>query len=78
MKEMKTDENVVALLSTAIGTVVTLAAGIGLSVLFNGFVQGFLALTVIAVVVACFAVWRAQRHSSGGRPATDRSGGARG
>lgn len=53
MKEMKTHENesAVSLLSTVISTIITLVGGTGLSILLGGFVQGFLALTAIGLVL---------------------------
>lgn len=58
MKEMKTDENAIALLSTAIAMVLTMILGTGLSILLGGFVRGFLALTAAAIVVTLIAAWR--------------------
>ena len=58
MKEMKTHENRVELLTTAISAVIALVVGTGLSVLLNGFVQGFLALTAIGLVILLILRWR--------------------
>jgi hypothetical protein len=58
MKEMKTHENAVSLLSTVISAIITFAAGTGLSILLNGFVRGFLALTAIALILALIVAWR--------------------
>lgn len=57
MKEVKTSEKT-DLLATVIGLVLTLAAGTGLSVLLNGFVQGFLVLGVLAIGLIVFLVRR--------------------
>jgi hypothetical protein len=57
MKKVKTSEKT-DLLATAIGAVLTLAAGTGLSILLNGFVQGFLVLGVLAVGLIVFLVRR--------------------
>jgi len=58
MKEMKTQENRVELLSTAISAVITLVGGTALSILLGGFVQGFLALTAIGLVLILIFAWR--------------------
>lgn len=57
MKEVKTSEKT-DLLATVIGVVLTLAVGTGLSILLNGFVQGFLALGVLAIGLLVFLVRR--------------------
>lgn len=78
MKEMKNYENAVALISTVIGAVLALAAGTGLSILLSGFVQGFLALTAVAAILACIGMWKARNPRGGVRPIIGKSGGARG
>ncbi len=57
MKEMKTSEKT-DLLATVIGVVLTLTAGTGLSILLDGFVQGFLALGVLSLGLIVFLVRR--------------------
>jgi hypothetical protein len=58
MEEMKTHENAVSLLSTVVSSTIALVVGTGLSILLNGFVRGFLALTAIALVLALIVAWR--------------------
>jgi hypothetical protein len=58
MKEMKTHENAVSLLSTAISATIALVAGTALSILLNGFIRGFFALTAIGLVLALIVAWR--------------------
>jgi hypothetical protein len=58
MKEMKTHENRVELLLTAISAVITLVGGTGLSILLGGLVQGFFALTGFGLVLALIIAWR--------------------
>jgi hypothetical protein len=55
---MKTHENVVSLLLAVISAIITMVAGTALSVLLNGFVQGFLALTAIGLVILLILTWR--------------------
>jgi len=57
MKEMKTSEKT-ELLATAIGLVLTLAVGTGLSILLNSFVRGFLALGIFSIGMIVFLVRR--------------------
>jgi hypothetical protein len=57
MREMRTSEKI-GLISTLVGAVLTLAAGTGLSLLLNGFVAGFLALSALALLVLSFGVFR--------------------
>lgn len=74
MKEMKTHENdnAVSFLSTFIGMAITLVAGTGLSVLLGGFVQGFLALTAIGLILVLILARRRsfslELHLRGGLP----------
>lgn len=58
MKEMKTYENRVELLLTAISAVITLVGGTALSILLGGFVRGFFALTAIGLVLVLIIAWR--------------------
>jgi hypothetical protein len=58
MKEMKTHENAIALLSTVIGMVLTMVLGTGLSILLGGFVRGFLALAAAAITLTLIVAWR--------------------
>jgi hypothetical protein len=78
MKEMKNDENTVGLISTAIGAVLAMAVGTGLSILLNGFVRGFLALTAVSAILACVGMWKARNPRGGAPPIIGKSGGARG
>jgi hypothetical protein len=57
MKEMKTGGKA-ELLATAVGAVLTLAAGTALSILLGGFVQGFAVLAVLAIGLLFFLVRR--------------------
>jgi hypothetical protein len=57
MKEVKSSEKT-DLLATVIGLVLTFAVGTGLSVLLNGFVQGFLVLGVVSIGLIVFLVHR--------------------
>jgi hypothetical protein len=57
MGDMRTSEKI-GLLSTLIGVVMTLAVGTGLSILLDGFVQGFLVLAVVAIAVCLFFLVR--------------------
>jgi hypothetical protein len=57
MKEMKTSDKI-ELLSTAIGAVLTLAIGTGLSILLGGLVRGFAALAVLSIALLVFLVRR--------------------
>lgn len=57
MKEVKTSEKT-DLLVTVVGIVLTLAVGTGLSILLNGFLQGFLVLSVIAIGLIVILVRR--------------------
>jgi len=58
MKEMKTHKNAVSLLTIAVSAVITMVVGIGFGILLNGFVQGFLVLPGIALVLALIIAWR--------------------
>jgi hypothetical protein len=62
MKQMKTHENAASLLFAVISAIITMVAGTALSVLLDGFVQGFLALTAIGLVFVLAIAWR--RHLS--------------
>jgi hypothetical protein len=57
MREMRTSEKI-GLISTLIGAVLTLAVGTGLSLLLNGFVEGFLVLGVLAFSILLFVFFR--------------------
>ena len=57
MKEMTSEEKT-DLLSTAVGAVMTMVVGMGLSILFGGIVRGFLAMGVVALGVLVFLAWR--------------------
>lgn len=58
MKEMKAHGNREELLTAAISVVITLVGGIGLSILLNGFIRGFFALTAIGFVLLLIISWR--------------------
>lgn len=57
MREMRTSEKI-GLISTVIGAVLTLAVGTGLSLVLNGFVNGFLVLGVLGLSVLLFVFFR--------------------
>jgi hypothetical protein len=57
MKEMKAHENREELLMTAISVVITLVGGFGLSILLNGLIRGFFALTAIGFVLLLIIAW---------------------
>ncbi|HYH53827.1 MAG TPA: hypothetical protein VD761_06825 [Solirubrobacterales bacterium] len=57
MRKMKTSERI-DLLATVIGVVLTLAIGMGLSILLNDLVQGFLAMGILAIGLLAFLVRR--------------------
>jgi hypothetical protein len=57
MRKVKTSERT-DLLATVIGVVLTLAIGTGLSILLNGFVQGFLAMGILAIGLLAYLVRR--------------------
>jgi len=62
MREMRTSERI-GLISSAVGAVLTLAVGTGLSLVLNGFVEGFLvlgALGLSALLVSFF--WSQSAH----------------
>jgi hypothetical protein len=72
MKDMKAHENRVELLTAAISIAITLVGGIGLSILLNGLIRGFFALTAIGLVLLLVIAWRRslslELHLRGGLP----------